>query len=1073
MTAIKDEIIYLDEEIPEIEYYELVSIEEIIKTNPNFIAFSRDEIYHELFNFVKTRTKTENFIKLFYEIVNKKLNINNFIIVADAIRGDYEEEDLVAYITELKKYDKIPDINLSLKSKNKLWFPLKYDIDNQKIRFNPSQRTVIELSENNNYIVFKEDETNIPIMAVYFYSPITVLDDYLNDKIMSHLHKSEKLNIESSDSYETFEDLIKGYKIPLKLPLEKIDEDDYNYNTLKLSLQKYNYDFDNISIDDLNEIKIHLDKLHKKEKIDKIKYRNVDIKKIELYNPRYTFFDIMKEIKILVDLTLKSTDKITKQLKEFEDQRIKPNTILNLYSIINDLNDKNYDKIIDDIRELRKTITLDNAISKLNDFKLINKKIIIEQLDELATRFDLLKEKFKDIYQINFSCNDDEHEIHIGTDESKYEGIPTKIGRIDEKEEDEKANIDDDIKDEIEEMNDSKLIKYYKNQLYNNEIGFSELLKLLLPFVYKMEVLSGLPLDYNLLLSMLFNKYRTFESKTVIIKRYISNIDEEDLEVYLKRPFNYILFDNDVDVNKLKPAIEEYFLNLKDVIFEIIAYWSIKIQMGIVNNTLLLDYSKMYHVCDHLWEEYGVPYDMTSKTGVTIYLNCIFTEVFNDTFRAEIINTMNMLTMIDILKINDDYKKIIITKINEGYNNELELIKKIAIKKTKINEGYKYYETLYDLLKKKEYKSDKFLQAYLNALIYMPTINAKKIHKYLQGCCLERIDDNFTADLYLKTDRHDLKKAKEKLTGKRVFNMPRYKRFFIKKKIINDKVEQFNKIDNHITYDIISGDLNNWLINIKDLKKNETIFTKELIEQLLISVFKATENYKDMYISYFNNKDLKQLLNNYSFINYRQIGIAISKLLYKYLKNDGMVFITKINNTLNELDKLNSIIDDINIIDISNIRRIAVIRMMSLPSSPENIVNKKYVSSIKMDNYQELLKEIIISVINIINNGHMLNTEEQIEFINKIREINKFDILAKMNRKTREEKDIEKELKKYGLKYEDDDDIDDIQKLDVNKEKTDNDFENEGEEDFELDMEDGDDDDEYMSTYNYGFIYAD
>ena len=31
-----DEIIYVDEEIPEIEYYELVSMEELIKENPNF-----------------------------------------------------------------------------------------------------------------------------------------------------------------------------------------------------------------------------------------------------------------------------------------------------------------------------------------------------------------------------------------------------------------------------------------------------------------------------------------------------------------------------------------------------------------------------------------------------------------------------------------------------------------------------------------------------------------------------------------------------------------------------------------------------------------------------------------------------------------------------------------------------------------------------------------------------------------------------------------------------------------------------------------------------------------------------
>jgi len=1066
MSSTNEEIIYIDEELPEIEYYELVSIDELIKINPNFIAFSREEIYNELFNFVKTKTKTENFLKLFYEIINKKININNFIIIADSIRGDFEEEEISPFIDQLKKYDKIADINLALKSKNKLWFPLKYDIDNSKIRFNASQRTIIELSENNNYIVFKEDETNIPIMAVYFYSPITVLEDYLNDKIMSHLHNPSKLHIENSDNYSSFDELIENYKIPLSIPLNRIDEDNYNYSTLKLLLQKYNYDFDNLSLDCLNEIKDHLERLNKNEKEEKIKYRSVEIKEIVIHNPRYTFFNVLKEIKSLIDLTLKSADIIKNQLKDFEDQRIKikDNTIKSLYSIINDLNDKNYSKIIDDIRDLRKNMVLEMSISKLNDFRTINKKSIIEQLDELEIRFELLKYSFRDIYKLNFSCNDDEHEIHIGTDESKYEGLPIKPGRINEKE-DEINNDDDnndDDNDDYNENNENKLNKYYNNHIYNNEIGFAELLQILLPFIYKMEVISGLPLNYDLLVSLLFNKYRTFESKSLIIKRHIPDIDDIELVMYLKRPIKYILLGIDINEdnkNKIKDAIDEYFENFKNVIYEVIAYWSIKIQLSIVNSTLFIDYSKFSTMCDHLWDEYGVPYDMTSKTGITIYLNCIFMQVFDDTFKTD---------MMDVVKIKEDYKKIIIDKINDNYNDELELIRKMKAKKVKINEGIKYYDTLYDLLKKKEYKGDNFLKAYINALIYMPTINAKKIHKYLQGCCLERIDDNFSADLYLKTDRHDLKKAKDKLTGKRVFNMPRYKRFYTKKKIIAEKVKDFNKIENPITYDIISIDLNNWL---NELKNKNTIFTNTLIDNLLTSVFKATENYKDLYITYFNNKELKSVLNNYNFLNYRQLALGISKILYKYLKSRANEFITKINNTLNELDKLNSIINDDNINDIINIRRIAIIRIMALPSSPENVSNKKYISSIDINNYQDILKEIINTILNIINNSHMLNQEEQIDFINKIREINKFDILARMNRKTREEIDIEKEMKKYGIKY--DDDNDDIAPLEINKEKTDKDYDNEGEEDFELDMEDADDDDEYMTTYNYGFIYAD
>ena len=259
-----DDIIYLDEELPEINYFEIVSIDEIIKNNPNFIAFSKEEIYNELFNFVKTKSKTECFLKLFYEVVNKKTNVDNFIVIADANRGNFEDLNIEEFISDLKKYDKINDANLALSSKNKLWFPLNYDADNNKIRFKAQQKTIIELSEDNNYIVFKDDETNIPIIGVYFYSPITILEDYLNDKIMSHLYKSDKLEtvVVKSDN-ETFEDLIKSYKI--KIPIDKIDKDNYNYSSINNLLQKYNYNLDNISQDDFKILKEHLDNLNKNE----------------------------------------------------------------------------------------------------------------------------------------------------------------------------------------------------------------------------------------------------------------------------------------------------------------------------------------------------------------------------------------------------------------------------------------------------------------------------------------------------------------------------------------------------------------------------------------------------------------------------------------------------------------------------------------------------------------------------------------------------------------------------------------------------------------------------------------
>ena len=1054
-----DDIIYLDEELPEINYFEIVSIDEIIKNNPNFIAFSKEEIYNELFNFVKTKSKTECFLKLFYEVVNKKTNVDNFIVIADANRGNFEDLNIEEFISDLKKYDKINDANLALSSKNKLWFPLNYDADNNKIRFKAQQKTIIELSEDNNYIVFKDDETNIPIIGVYFYSPITILDDYLNDKIMSHLYKPIKLDIKNViDENENFEDLIKSYKI--KIPIDKIDIDNYNYSSINNLLQKYNYSLDNISEKDLKIIKNHLTELNKNETIQKITYNSIQIKSIELINPRFTFFNILKELKILIDITIKSADTINKQLKIFEKERSvikKLDITRDLYSIVTNLNDKNYDQVINNLRDLRKNLILESAISKLELFNKLNKKNIINQLDELEIRFELLKYSFVDIYKLNFSCTDDEHEIHIGTDEANYEGVPLKIGQSNEKED--KYEYDDE-KDEID-LDETQFNKYYNNQFYNIEIGFAELLKMILPFLYRMQKLSALPINYDMIVSYLFNNYRTIEPKITIIYKYFPDIEEDELNIYLKKPIKYILINAK---DKMINAMNEYFNNFKNVIYDIIALWSITIQKDIIHETLFFNQQKLFPECEHLWDEYGAPYDIESKKGVMIYLSCIFREVYGDLYKDEYAN---------LVPLDEDFKKIIMTIISENYKKELLTMTKIKAKKVKINIGRQYYDTLYDLLKRKEYKGDKFLTAYIDALIYMPSIKFVKIHKYLQGCCLERIDENFTADLYFKTDRQDLKKAKEKLTGKRVFNMPRYKRFFIQKERVKNITEQFIEIHNPIKYNIIDSDIHNWLSDLKDLKK-PTIFSDDLISKLLLSVFKTTENYKEQYINYFNNKELKQLFHNYTFDNYKQISSIISKILYKYLKKDALSFITIITNTIYELDKLNSIISEDNINDINSIKRIAIIRLMALPSSIDNVVNKKFVPSIEIDNevYQELFKEIIINIINNIKNCHMLDLNEQIDFINQIREKNKFDILARMNKKTREDKDIEKELKKYGLKYNEEI-LDNEIEPETNKEKPENQNENDGENEYKVDMEDGDSDDEYMDGSNNGFIYAD
>ena len=56
---------YEEEELDEIDYFEIVSYDEIIKLNPTFVAFSNEELYNYFFSIFKSKTKAENFLSLY------------------------------------------------------------------------------------------------------------------------------------------------------------------------------------------------------------------------------------------------------------------------------------------------------------------------------------------------------------------------------------------------------------------------------------------------------------------------------------------------------------------------------------------------------------------------------------------------------------------------------------------------------------------------------------------------------------------------------------------------------------------------------------------------------------------------------------------------------------------------------------------------------------------------------------------------------------------------------------------------------------------------------------------------
>ena len=81
-----NEYIFEEEELDDIEYLEIMSLDDIIKDNPSFIALSREEIKSSLFELFANKKKANNITNLFYNIINdiddnrgKLKNYDNYV----------------------------------------------------------------------------------------------------------------------------------------------------------------------------------------------------------------------------------------------------------------------------------------------------------------------------------------------------------------------------------------------------------------------------------------------------------------------------------------------------------------------------------------------------------------------------------------------------------------------------------------------------------------------------------------------------------------------------------------------------------------------------------------------------------------------------------------------------------------------------------------------------------------------------------------------------------------------------------------------------------------------------------
>lgn len=1147
----KEDKIYLDEELDEIEYYEILSFDEIVNENPNFIAFSKKELYIELYDLFNNANKTNTYIDLFYNKIDNDniFDTTNYTLVTDSFKKTFHENDdpkdgdndvepgfdLFTFIDQFRKINKYKDNNIAIKEKNKLFFTIEYDDNSSYVRFKPLHNTLIKINNNDNdhYMLLNTDNTYIPVKNITYNFPKYIDNDYLSDKVLSHLKKNINIKTIVTNNSQNINDNLNNCKLSINDIIDNLDINELknlehlDYESLSILLEKFDYKLDNITYNDLNILNNYIKDIYDNVKYENYTLKSFRIKLLKIINHKTLFYNFNNNIFKLLYMSEQNKEDNDIIISNLEDKKnsIHLTDILynNINDIVNAINDDVVDEkiIFENIKNIKNYQILDNIINTIKNFNNNN-------LDDIQQLYDLEKKKYESM--INFSYNlynvplkfsfkNELNDIIVANDYTDYNFNNSIDINNDFVDLDNKFDIDFDENLDInfQIFNKNFFDEFIEKSQFLNEHGFKECLRIILPMIQKIQEKSKLDIDYHILCNNLFKNFSNLPLKKYILTKYIETYGDKfnfndkildglsniDYKLIINNKNNLdniklqISFITNIDIDTLINIIiavnKEFLNNIKNMFLNAISLWILEIQNNIINLTHLHNYNLNYI---HLWSDFGFPINKNKKNGITYYLSDIIVDQFKD-------DNLDRLFNIDY-KIVDQITYIIDNDYKKEIDNLRNIIKDQNIDYINRNKGKKYQldlvSNLNDFKQKKTLElKDKMLYNYINALIYMPGINYNRIHKYLLGCCLQQINNDFNSDNDLKGKRNDLIAAKTYFSKFRENNKNRDYTFlpfnFSKKNIIHhddndhdyDDVDDDKKIifknlnhdiDNHVND---SYNYDQWLINLSNYTDNN-IITKENFNNVysngssqFLKIIKSNLYYLTKTINNSKSSIIDLFIDNINTINFKQIILntitTLNRELYKLDQPDLIIseHISYIKKLLFEFDNLNNIISNNDITNIIRAKAYITSKIICSPFNTDNILGEKLQLFHTTDNskfYIDILKIIHNSTIKIIQSQKVPTLQENAEFLSKMREEFKSKKLEIFDKQTEEQRKVFNELSKIGVRIENMD-IDDDNDTDLNKENPPFD----GENDFIMNGNENDYDDDYLDNDDVGHVY--
>lgn len=1102
------DIEYLDEELEDIEYTEILSFEEMSRINPSFIAMDKEEIYNNLYTLFKNKKKSDLLRSLFYDILdhreskNGKLNdFSNYVFAAEGEITKYGDDDTKdATLNFIMRYEGKNDRN-ALSEFVKRKFCVSYNRKSNKLRLKPTHNTTITLSEVDvdkakdfpkyhqivkDYPVINcrnvdkvenvynindggsggsggnGDDINIPILGTYYKIPTATTNDYMYAKIASHLLNSVNTNYTASANYQGIYELIKDTRPDIEMIMSEINSNKesfyLDYGNINNIFKKYNYSLDFISEKDLEILTDLMASIIKKEKERKNTHGVFKIKRPILINKKLTFFDnIEKTLKVInispeVHSFLEKTkDLILKYKSDIIQSDVIPLNHYNIFSIIKQINDNavSIEEVIEDLRLSIKTINLEHTLITINDILEAKENIgiIKEDCDNVKNTFIHSREHIFDYDKDGKKYVLSKRETKAVCDANNiddYEGLQDADDIIDDENKGFAVDVaDGDAADGTAGVaNHYNLNRYIANIHFRNEKGFIEILRTILELIKKINDVANIDIDYDEIAAYLFTKYRSVSTRYELYFQEFEKNNIDDAEKNAKKyaqmkPLHILtaLYSKQVPFDKnhvsIIKKVNNEFMEKTNIIFcNAVCFWIVDTQDKILKGSVSLNMNSLNP--NHL--------DKLNTRGLLYYI----IEIISDFFKYTDDNDY-------VINVKDLRKNLLSIVENEHKDRDAEVLSELLSKKNA--EGKNKCS-----IDRGKYTDDE--RYYIDKLLYMPNNNAKfeKIHKYIQGCCLRKLDINFNDNSDFNDDIISLKEQYSKV---RLISKERDMRYTPpkerKKKEKKDKkgvgvavadVDSDGDGDGDLDLDIFAKEakeknkhvkyvnkapfaynfknysVDEWLEGMRD--KSE-LLPSDLIDNLLNY---DIDSVKARIVA--NIKRLRNVINNISgdflncqYINYKEILLNICKILYMnanthsntdaetnvLFKEKIMESIKHIKKMMKHLYNLNKnynaeeadVVNTINILVISN--------SLNYPdlSGIENIP-KEFMS----DNSQKLYEYIKSYVGGKYN--RFLTSEEITVFINEKREEYKIKRLKENQDLDIEENEIRRQMKTAGIK---------------------------------------------------------